>query len=61
MSGADPMGDNGKAGVDVKDGRARMLMAQTGMWARTAVASTGMWAWTFRAGTGMWARTLRWI
>jgi hypothetical protein len=61
MSGADPMGDNGKAGADRKDGFARTPMVQTGMWARTAVAGTGMWAQTFRVGIGMWARTLRWV
>jgi hypothetical protein len=59
MSGADPVGDNGKAGADGKDGRARTPMVQTIMWARTEAAGTGMWARTFRAGTGMWARTLR--
>jgi hypothetical protein len=59
MLGTDLVGDNGKAGADGKDGRAWMLMAQTGMWARMAMAGTGMWAWTFRAGTSMWARTLR--
>jgi hypothetical protein len=48
MSSTDPVGDNGKASADGKDGQAR-----------TAVAGTGMWAQTFRAGTGMWARTLR--
>jgi hypothetical protein len=61
MSGADPMGDNGKASADGKNGWARTPMAQTGIWAWTEVAGTGMWARTFRAGTGMWARTLRWV
>jgi hypothetical protein len=31
MSGADPVGDNGKAGKGGKDGRARTPLAQTGM------------------------------
>jgi hypothetical protein len=48
MSGADPVGDNGKVSADGKDGRARTPMAQTGMWVRT-----------FRVGTGMWTRMLR--
>jgi hypothetical protein len=61
MSGADHVGDNGKASADGKDGRARTPMVQTGIWAQTEVADTGMWARTFRAGTGMWVRTLRWI
>jgi hypothetical protein len=59
MSSTDPVGDNGKASADGKDGQARTPMVQTGIWAWTAVAGTGMWAHTFRAGTGMWARTLR--
>jgi hypothetical protein len=49
MSGADPVGDNGKAGADGKDGRARTPIAQTVLWARTEAAGTGMWARTFRA------------
>jgi hypothetical protein len=53
------VGNNGKAGTDGKDGRARTPMVQTGMWVRMAVASTGMWARTFWAGIGMWARMLR--
>jgi hypothetical protein len=61
MSGADPVCDNRKASTDWKDGRARMSMAQTGIWTRTEVAGTGMWARMFRASTGMWARTLRWV
>jgi hypothetical protein len=59
MSGADPVGDNRKAGADGKDGWARTPMAQTGLWARTEAAGTGMWARTFRAGIGMWAQMLR--
>ena len=43
MSGLDPRGDNGKAGVDRKDKQVRTLMTRTDMEART-----------FRAGTGMW-------
>jgi hypothetical protein len=53
MSGTDPVGNNGKASADGKDGRVRTPMAQTGIWARTEVAGTGMWARTFRAGTRM--------
>jgi hypothetical protein len=48
MSGADLVGDNGKAGADGKDGRARTPMAQTVLWARTEAASTGMWARTLQ-------------
>jgi hypothetical protein len=48
MSGADPVGDNEKAGADGKDGRAQ-----------TPIAQTILWAWTEAAGTGMWARTFR--
>jgi hypothetical protein len=44
--GCGPVGDNGTAGTDGKDGRARTPMAQTGMWARMAVAGTGMWVRT---------------
>jgi hypothetical protein len=44
MSGADLVGNNGKAGADGKDGRAWTLMAQTVLWARTEAAGTGMWA-----------------
>jgi hypothetical protein len=33
MSGADPVADNGKAGTDGKDGRARTPIAQTALWA----------------------------
>jgi hypothetical protein len=61
MSGADPVGDNGKTSADGKDGRAQPPMAQTDIWSWTAVAGTGMWVRTFRAGTGMWERTLRWV
>jgi hypothetical protein len=49
MSGADLVGDNGKAGADGKDGRARTRIAQTVLWARTEAAGTGMWARTFWA------------
>jgi hypothetical protein len=41
MSGADSVGDNGKASADGKEGRARTPMAQTGLWARTEVAGYG--------------------
>ena len=44
MSGVDPMGDNGTAGVDRKDGRVWTPVVQTGMGAQTAVADMGMWA-----------------
>jgi hypothetical protein len=46
MLGVDPVGDNGKAGADGKDGRARTPMAQTVLWAQTEAAGTGMWART---------------
>jgi hypothetical protein len=42
MSGVDPVGDNGKAGADGKDGRARTRIAQMILWARTEAAGTGM-------------------
>jgi hypothetical protein len=48
MSGADPVGDNGKASADGKDGRAWKPMAQTILWVRTEAAGTGMWARTLR-------------
>jgi hypothetical protein len=53
MSGADLVGDNGKAGANGKDGRARTPMAQTSMWAWTAVAGMVILARTFRVDTGM--------
>jgi hypothetical protein len=48
MSGTDPVGDNGKAGADGKNGRARMPIAQMVLWARMEATGTGMWARTLR-------------
>lgn len=55
MSSADPNSENGMAGTDEKDGRARMPMARMDMGVWTAVPYMDMWVHTFRVGIGMWA------
>ena len=42
MLSADPIGDNKKTGVDGNDGRAQMLMVQTGMEERMFWTGIGM-------------------